>query len=297
MPAGLTLSFTRLTGGSGGPDITTALDAMGDEWFNWIINPYTDTASLVTLEADLADRYGPMRQIGARAFSAFSGTLGESGTFGNSRNSPHVSCLGIGLSPTPAFVAASINAAVAAMSLEIDPARPLQSLILKGMLAPEQSKRWIRQERNIALYDGLSTYTVERDGTCRIERQITMYQTNPSGFGDASYLDICTPETLERIRFEQRALQSQKYPRYKLANDGTNFGAGQAVVTPKIWRGELLALYKEMEIKGWVEDYATYDSNLIVERDGSDRNRLNWRDTPNLVNQARVFAGKQQFIL
>ena len=90
---------------------------------------------------------------------------------------------------------------------------------------------------------------------------------------------------------------TQKYPRHKLAGDGTNYGPGQAIITPKIIRGELLALYQEMELKGWVEDYSGYDKQLIVERDISDRNRLNWRDTPNLVNQARVFAGKQQFIV
>ncbi len=297
MPAGLALDFVSLSGGTGSPDISVALDAMGDDWFNWIINPYTDTANLVALETELDDRYGPMRQIGCRAFSAFAGTHGQTGSFGSARNNPHVSCLGIGDSPTPTYIAAAINASVAALSLSIDPARPLQTKILKGLMAPAKHKQWMRQERNLLLYDGISTYTVDVDGTCRIERQISMYQLNSGGLADASYLDICTPETLERIRFEQRVLQTQKYPRHKLANDGTNFGAGQAIVTPKIWRGELLALYKEMEEKGWVEDYASYAANLIVERDISDRNRMNWRDTPNLVNQARVFAGKQQFIL
>jgi phage tail sheath gpL-like len=138
---------------------------------------------------------------------------------------------------------------------------------------------------------------VGADGTCKIERQITMYQTNAAGLSDASYLDLCTPETLERIRYEQRLMISQQYPRHKLASDGTNYGAGQAIVTPKIIRGQLLALYKVMETKGWVEEYDAYDAQLIVERDIDDANRVNWRDTPNLVNQFRVGAGKQQFII
>lgn len=297
MPASLALTIGTLAGGTANPDITTAIDVMGDEWYNWGTNPYTDTANLVALEAELADRYGPMRQIGCRMFSAFSGTHGATGTFGSGRNSPHITCLGTNGSPTPTFIVAAINCAVAALSLSIDPARPLQTLVLKGMLAPVREQRWERTERNLLLFDGISTFTVDRDGTCRIERQITMYQTNSASLADASYLDICTPETLERIRYEQRLLQAQKYPRAKLGDDGNDFGPGQAIVTPKIWRGELLALYKTLIDKGWTEDYATYDSQLIVERDVNDRNRLNWRDTPNLVNQARVFAGKQQFIV
>ena len=297
LPAGLALTFASLSGGSGNPSIEPMIDAMGDEWFNWIVNPYTDTANVITLQLELASRYAAMRQIGCRAFSAFAGTHGQTGTFGSQYNHEHMTILGISSSPTPPFIAAAINAAVACQSLSIDPARPLQTLELPGMLAPIKSERWSRQERNLLLRDGISTFTVDRDGTCRIERQITTYQTNSAGLPDSSYLDICTPETLERIRFEQRALQAQKYPRHKLAEDGINVGAGQAIITPKIWRGELLALYKELERRGWVEDYATYEQTLIVEIDADDKNRLNWRDTPNLVNQARVFAGKQQFII
>jgi len=297
LPAGLTLTFTSLTGGAGNPAISSALDVMGDEWFNWLVCPYTDVANLVQLETELGDRFGPMRQIGCRAFIAYAGTHAATGTYGSARNNAHVSCLAIGASPTPTFIASAINAAVAAKSLSIDPARPLQTLVLKGMLAPSRHEIWSRSERNLLLYDGVSTYTVGTDGTCRIERQITMYQTNATGLSDASYLDICTPETLERIRYEQRLMVGQQYPRHKLASNGTNYGAGQAIVTPNIIRGQLLALYREMENKGWVEDYEAYDNNLIVERDVDDSNRLNWRDTPNLINQLRVTAGKQQFIV
>ncbi|KJZ09427.1 hypothetical protein TW85_22020 [Marinomonas sp. S3726] len=297
LPDGVTLTFADFVGGSGNPDMSPALDAMGDEWFNWLVCPYTDTFNLVQLETELGERFGPMAQIGCRAFIAFSGTHGQSGTFGSARNNPHISCMGTGASPTPPYLLSAINAATAAKSLSIDPARPLQTLVLKGMLAPSRHERWGQTERNLLLYDGISTFTVGDDGTCRIERQITMYQTNASGLSDASYLDICTPETLERIRYEQRLMMAQKYPRHKLASDGTQYGAGQAIVTPKIIRGQLLSLYREMEKKGWVEDYESYEANLIVERDVDDKNRLNWRDTPNLVNQLRITAGKQQFII
>ncbi len=297
IPSGVTLLFANLSDGSGNPDISDAIDVMGDDWFNWLACPFTDTANLVELETELGDRFGPMRQIGCRAFIARTGTHAEAGTFGSARNNPHISCMPIITSPTPTYIVSALNMAIASASLSIDPARPLQTLVLKGMKAPVLEDRWIREERNIALYDGLSTFTVDKDGTCRIERQITMYQTNATGMADASYLDICTPETLERIRYEQRAMIAQQYPRHKLADDGTNYGAGQAIVTPNIIRGQLLALYKKMELKGWVEDYDTYAENLIVERDVDDRNRLNWRDTPNLVNQLRVTAGKQQFIV
>ena len=297
LPAGVTLSFASLSGGTGNPDLTTALDAMGDDWFNWMVQPYTDTANLTALNTELTSRWGALRQIDCRAFNAYAGTLSAMGTFGDGLNSPHLSVLGTGKSPTPVYLAAAINGAVAAYNLAIDPARPLQTLKLPGMLAPSREDQLTRSERDTLLYDGISTYTVDRDGTCRIERQITTYQVNDGGLPDASYLDINTPETLSRIRYEQRSMIAQKYPRHKLADDGTNYGTGQPIVTPNILKGQFLVLYRQLEAKGWVEDYDTYAADLIVERDIADRNRINWRDTPNLVNQARVFAGKQQFIV
>ena len=142
-----------------------------------------------------------------------------------------------------------------------------------------------------------ATFTVSADGTCRIDRQITTYQVNASDLPDASYLDITTPETLERMRRDERAMIAQKYPRHKLADDGTVFGAGQTIITPVLLKADLLAQYRVFEAKGWVEDFEGYKETLIVERDIDDRNRLNWLGNPNLVNQARVFAGKTQFIL
>lgn len=296
-PGGITCTLSEMTGGANNPDISTALTALGDDWYHWIVMPYTDTSNLTSLKAELDDRWGPMRQLGCRAFAAYRGTHAETATFGNAHNSPHLSVMGTNLAPQPPFVWAAINATVAAASLAIDPARPLQTLVLPGLLAPALAKRWTREEHNTLLTDGIATYRVGSDGTVRIERQITTYQTNSAGLDDASYLDINTPETLERIRYEQRALIAQRYPRHKLAADGTRYGAGQPIVTPVLIIAELMALYREMEARGWVEGADHYKDTIVAEINADDPNRLDVTDQPNLVNQFRVYAQKTQFIL
>jgi len=249
----------------------------------------------VALETELNDRWGPMRQIGGRAFTAFSGTLAASTSFGNARNNPHLTTLAINTSPTPPYIVAAINAVVAGASLAIDPARPLQTLALTGVLAPAIQDRWSNLERNTLLYDGMATHKVATDGTVSIERQITNYQTNGAGISDDSYLDINVPETLERIRFEQRSLFALKYPRHKLADDNARTGAGQAIMQPKIAKSELLGLYAQMENDGWVQDYEGYKKALVVEIAANDPNRLNVQDSPQLVSQYRVHAQQVQF--
>jgi phage tail sheath gpL-like len=294
-PSGLSLAFGAMTGGTANPDLATAIAAMGDEWWNWVVCPYTDAANLTALEAELDDRWGPMRQIGARAFTAFRGTHSATGTFGGTRNNPHVTCMATNLAPQPPYIWAAVNAIVAGNALALDPARPLQTLVLEGLLAPAMETRWDDTERNLLLFDGVATYTTGADGTVRVERQITMYQTNAAGVDDTSYLDINTPETLERIRYEQRALFSQKYPRHKLAEDDARVGAGQPVMQPKVAKAELLALYRDFEGRGWCQDYEGYKTSLIAAIDGGDPSRLNVLDSPKLVGQYRVHAMQTQF--
>jgi len=294
-PSGIAITFGAMAAGVTNPDLSTAIAAMGNEWWNWMVMPFTDAPNLVALETELDARWGPLQQIGARAFCAFKDTLANTSTFGNGGNNPHVSCMGINTSPTPPYIWASINSVVAAAALSIDPARPLQTLKLPGVLPPAIADRWTNSERNTLLFDGVATYTVAGDGSVQIERQITMYQLNAASLPDDSYLDINTPETLERFRFEQRSLFAQKFPRHKLAEDNARVGVGQPVMQPKIAKIELLALYRVMEDNGWVQDYDNYKATLVVQIDAGDPSRLNVQDSPTLVGQYRVHAQKTQF--
>jgi phage tail sheath gpL-like len=75
---------------------------------------------------------------------------------------------------------AAVLAAVCEFSGAIDPARPFQTLALPGVLPPAQADRFTRQERDLLLRDGISTFTVDQGGNVLIERVVTTYQTNAS---------------------------------------------------------------------------------------------------------------------
>ncbi|MCW0135721.1 hypothetical protein OIU92_00140 [Escherichia coli] len=63
--------------------------------------------------------------------AAFRGTHGETGTFGETRNDWLISRTGTNLSPHPAWMwAASYSAQRQRITFAIDPARPLQTLVL-----------------------------------------------------------------------------------------------------------------------------------------------------------------------
>lgn len=202
------------------------------------------------------------------------------------------------LAPQPHWLWAASYGGIASYYLAIDPARPLQTLVLPGILPPAKEVRWDMQERNLLLHDGMATHFVDAGGNVCIEREITMFRVNQYGDPDTSYLDVQSPATLGRIRYIIKNRFSSRYPRHKLAGDDVLelLDPGQPVMTPKIARAELLDIaLTELVPAGLVEDFDDYKETLDVDIDGSDANRLNFVAHPNLVNQLRVLAGLIQF--
>jgi phage tail sheath gpL-like len=183
------------------------------------------------------------------------------------------------------------------VALRGDPARPLQTLPLNGITFAPAGKRFIVADRQALLYSGIATCSAYADGVARIERCITTYQKDGYGQADPSWLDVQTPATLQLIVRTLRNAILTKFPRCKLADNGTRFGPGQAIVTPNIIRAELVAQYAEMEYLGLVENTPAFAAALIVERNATDPNRVDVLFPPDLVNQLRVFAMLVQFRL
>lgn len=62
-------------------------------------------------------------------------------------------------------------------------------------------------------------------------------------------------------------------------------------------RAELIALFLDLEQAGLVENFAQFKQDLIVERDATDRSRVNALIPPDIVNQFRVLGAQVQFRL
>jgi phage tail sheath gpL-like len=298
-PAGVTLAIVAMASGATNPVLTTLIAALGDTWFHVIAHPYTDATSLTAIETELASRFGPTRMIDGIAITSAVGTQAQLGVIGDARNSPH-SCIVAqpGKSPlTPPCEFAAAVAAVVAYYANQDPARPLQTLALAGVKSPAEADLFTLQERNLELYDGIGTTRVAAGGVVQIERIVTTSQTNAAGSPDTSYLDATTMLTLMYLRYAFRTRMLARYPRHKLASDGTKVAAGQAVITPKIGKAEAIAWFREMEELGLVENYDQFKRDLVVERNASDVNRLDFLLPPDIMNQLIVGAVNFQFRL
>jgi len=299
-PAGLTVTVTPMAGGVGTPDVAEALAALGDEPFEFICAPWADGPSLDAWQAfmdESSGRWSWARQLYGHVYSAKRGTLGELVTLGDSRNDPHMTVYGFEKAcPDPVWRQAAAYAARQAVYISADPARPTQTGELVGIMPAPSGEGFTLTERQSLLGHGIAT-GYSSGSAQRIERAITTYRENAFGQPDDSYLDS---ETLHQSAYVIRNLKTRitsKYGRHKLANDGTRFGAGQAIVTPAVIRAELIAGYHALEREGIVENADAFTQYLVVERSSSNPNRLNVLYPPDLVNQLRVFALQYQFRL
>lgn len=296
LPAGISVNITSTVTGATDPDLATALAALGDVQFEYICHPYVDTTSLNTMRDFLQLRWGPDKQLFGHAFTATTGTSSALATLGGVRNDEHHTICGYYGSPTWSAEVAAALTGVASRSLNIDPARTLQTLPLTTVMVPKKQNWFTQTELNTLLYKGITPLNYN-GGYARIVRLITTYQVNSFGQPDASYLDVTTMCTNAAIMREAQYMILQKFPRSKLAEDGTAFGAGQAIVTPKIIKGELVALYDEWIFRGLVQSKDDFVDDLIVTLDVTDPNRVNILLPPRIINNLVVTAIRNEFRL
>lgn len=310
-PGVLTPTGSGMSGGATNPDIDDLWPELGEEQYDFIICGIDDsfgatvaTTTIDKMAAELERRWGPDTNNEGNAYFASSLGWANLQSLGSQLNSLNISVLGLceaisntaGCPTTPWEMAAAYGGQ-ASRNLQIDPARPLQTLPLKGTMPIPINLRFTQADEQVLLENGIATMRTGAGGINRIQRAITTYQETPTAAPDTAYLDVNTPATLAYLRYSWRNNLLTRYPRHKIADDGTRFAAGQSVITPKIGRAEALSWFRQMEEIGLVEDFDQFKAELIVERDVGDPNRMNWLLPVNVVNQFRISATKIEFRL
>ena len=297
-PAGLTApTIVAMAGGTGVPaTLSTTLAVLGEETYDFIGHPYTDTASLNAFDSFLnvaTGRWSWQQMLFGGYFTAVRGSVGTLATFGTARDGQ----FGTGLmvlpgEPDPVWIHAADYCAVCATSLRADPNLPLQNIVL-GTKAPPIGARVTRSLRNTLLYDGISTKTQNNAGQNILERACTFYQTNAAGAPDNAFLDV---ETIFGLALLIRGWQDRMltlFPRKKLVIDGTPIPAGSNLVSPSTIKFATISWYQEECDAGNAQDPDGFASKIIAQNAG---NGLVKELLPYvLVNQLRAIGALAQF--
>ncbi len=277
-------TVVAMSGGNVDPTLSDALAAVFAEQYHLIATPYNDQTNLTTLRTHLDAVSGPLEQRGAVGVYGFDGALAAATTLAGQIN--HGRVLGAYLRGTRSTAYELACAYAAVLAFEEDPARPLNTLELKGISAPAIAQRLSRTEQENCLNNGVAPLEVGPGERVQIVRAITTYTKDAQGITDIALLDVTTIRTLDYVRKACRERISLRFPREKLS----------IKTPPKVW-SELWDVLKKLEELEIVENVDDNKTGLIVERDLQDPNRLDAKIPTDVVNGLHVFAGRIDLLL
>nr|VFJ90831.1 MAG: Mu-like prophage tail sheath protein gpL [Candidatus Kentron sp. LFY] len=293
-PAGLVVAISAMSGGAGDPDPGNLESLIGQEWFRYVVLGMNDSATLAAWHTESRRRYMPPIQAGFRVFCAHRGGYADAATFGESKNYEHVAMLSLAINPNTTWDAAATLAGAVAPRLHNNPVISLEGVALPGIKGVEYHDF---TNANSLLFKGMSIMEVGKDGSCYVKRLITMYQYRSDGSADDAWLDINTPEVMERIRYEQRIGAMKRFSGTVAAKSNEGFRPGLPITTVDSVKAFLLSLYRYtlMREYGWVQAYDYYKSKLVVEQDVDNPSRFNFMDAPVVTSPFYILAGRSQF--
>jgi phage tail sheath gpL-like len=281
---GSAIAVVAMANGATDPTLATALAVVFSAGHNIICPAWNDQTNLTALRTHLDSVSGPLEQRGAIGIYGYTGTLAGSTTLAGQINSGRISGL---LVPTAYENSYEIGAAYAAVvASEEDPARPLNTLPLTGILANPLANRLSRTEQENALNNGSTPSEVGPGDKVQIVRAITTYTLDPQSVPDISLFDLTTIRTLDYVRKAVRERIALRFPREKLSGR-----------TEKKVRSEIIDVLIKLEELEIIEQVQANLAGIIIERDLQDPNRLNARIPADVVNGLHVFAGRIDLLL
>lgn len=275
---GLTMNVTAMNGGTGTPDVTPAILALGDVWYTDVVLLQNDTAAVQAFVTEARRRGNAMIAKDMRVVVGLRASLGQALAYQQQFMTAEELVIFPWESPRASTwqMAAAVGAVVA-QSLNTDPSRQLRGLPLNTLsgLGPEHGDDYTFAQRNVLLGNGCSTVTVNADGTVAIQRLVTARVQQPDTGTASGVWDVMLPAIGARVRYEWNQYVEATYSRSKLADDGSPLANQDGVVTPKTLKASWISQCLLYGQQGWIDDVATTGPQAVFERDVTDRNRVN----------------------
>lgn len=295
LPAGVALTIVQPSGGSTDPAITTAITNIASADLRHIVFHRTDDTAMDALDAELLDRWGAARGKLSTVISCLVDSVGDLTTWSGSRNSPHQMTFGIDASPYPEWEIAAAAAGAITRSIRTHPAVPVTDLALKdrlglAMAGPAVGSRFSDTENNTIGLEGVASLYTDQYGQLRVGIAVTHYKTDGSGVADTTLQQFNTVHQVAYLIDDLTTSVRQKFSGKILVDDASVVTPGTPAVDVTVIRDYLIGRYRVHQANAIVENLSGFASNLVVERDGSNANRVNVLYPPDLANQLNVLA-------
>ena len=261
-----------------GAVLQTALTAVFGADYNVYVIDSNTQADLTTLRNHLDAVSHPLEQRPAVGVAAWVGTVSAGTALSATLNAGRMLNAWLKNSTKSVYeIAAGVAAVVAG---EEDPAKPLNTLWIKGIDVNAVIDRPGRTEQEVALAGGLTPLEVGPGEKVQIVRAVSTYTKNAAGANDISLMDLTTIRSLD---YAAKAIVERwklRFPREKKT----------ARVKAAVRSETIDVLYKLEEIEV-VENVTEILNRIVVQDDPQDPTRLNVRIPADIVNGLHVIGG------
>ena len=281
--SGLAGSITAMTNGAQNADIAAALDKVAGKHYHIIVSPFNDVPNAKALSQHITQVSNAIEQRGCIGVMGLRGTMPQGASLTAQLNDGRITCAWYKGADEACGIIAAGYAAV--LAFEEDPARPLNTLEIKGLNITPDAQWPLFNECNNALYNGLTPLTVVA-GKVQIMRAVSTYTKSAANVDDPALLDITTIRTLDYTRRAIKERIALRFPRDKLSDR----------LLPKV-KSEILDVLLKLEQAEIIENAETNKGKLVVSRSLQDANRVNAAIPADVVNGLHVFAGRIDLIL
>lgn len=293
---GANLTVATLTAGSGNPDLSAILAAMGDDPFEAIISPFNDAAGVALLDTFVTARWGYDQQLYGHAFYPFSGTDSQIHEKGLARDSWHLTLVPFiagGGDGTPDYeaVSAVVSRTLPMLGSGSDGrvSANQSGLVVSGVLAPRDRNYWPDYAtRNAWLQNGASAWKVDRSGDVLIDKIITQQQTT-NGVPDTALRDI---QAVYQLTYALQFIRSQlAYEHSNKAIADDNPANLPTLVTVLDIKATLVHACIDLSRRGVLEFDNDISGQITVTRNLDNPNRVDIVLPMDRVNPLDIFAG------
>ena len=281
--SGLAGSITAMTNGAQNADIAAALDKVAGKHYHIIVSPFNDVPNAKALSQHITQVSNAIEQRGCIGVMGLRGTMPQGASLTAQLNDGRITCAWYKGADEACGIIAAGYAAV--LAFEEDPARPLNTLEIKGLDITPDAQWPLFNECNNALYNGLTPLTIVA-GKVQIMRAVSTYTKSAANVDDPALLDITTIRTLDYTRRAIKERIALRFPRDKLSDR----------LLPKV-KSEILDVLLKLEQAEIIENAEANKGKLIVSRSLQDANRVNAVIPADVVNGLHVFAGRIDLIL
>lgn len=293
------LTIVETVASSGTPDLSTALAALGDDPYDFIISPFGDTTNLdryQTFLSDIGGRWSYSRMVYGHVITVATDTVSGLISLGLGRNDRHTTIIGRPSAAGdyhPAWVwAADLGASSAAWLIDAETGNCSRNQTGKRtavLRSPrDRSKAPNYASRNELLKAGISTWLPTTDGVVAIDKLVTGYRLNPLNQPDETFSDIqAMAQAMHMLRYHAAQIS---YEHGQKAIADANPGQLGAIVTPIDIENTFIQSAFELERRGIQENAAQFARDIVVTRSTDTPNRVNVFAPIDRVNPLDIMA-------